>query len=71
MNEAEDDEQLAFAASQQRAFVTFNHKHLAVLHEQYLNEGKEHWGLSFPPKRALALCAIVYCGYSTHFRPKN
>lgn len=45
MNEAEDDEQLAFAASQQRAFVTFNHKHLAILHEQYLDEGKEHWGI--------------------------
>jgi predicted nuclease of predicted toxin-antitoxin system len=45
MNEAEDDEQLAFAASKQRAFVTFNHKHLAVLHEQYLDEGKEHWGI--------------------------
>jgi predicted nuclease of predicted toxin-antitoxin system len=45
MVEADDDEQLAFAASQQRAFVTFNHRHFAALHAQYITGGKEHWGI--------------------------
>jgi predicted nuclease of predicted toxin-antitoxin system len=45
MVEADDDEQLAYAASQQRAIVTFNHKDFATRHEQYLAEGKEHWGI--------------------------
>ncbi len=45
MIEADDDEQLAFAASNQRAIVSFNHKDFAVLHAQYMAEGKEHWGI--------------------------
>ena len=45
MVEADDDEQLAYAASQQRALVTFDHKDLAPLHEQYVAEGREHWGI--------------------------
>ncbi len=45
MVEAGDDEQLAAAALQQRAIVTFNHKHFALLHDQYMAEGKEHWGI--------------------------
>lgn len=45
MVEADDDEQLAYAASDQRAMVTFNHKDFAVRHERYLAEGKEHWGI--------------------------
>jgi len=45
MGEADDDEQLAHAASEQRALVTFNHKDFAVRHERYLTEDKEHWGI--------------------------
>ena len=45
MVEADDDEQLAYAASEQRACVTFNHKDFAVRHAQYIAEGKEHWGI--------------------------
>lgn len=45
MVEADDEEQLAYAASQQRALVTFNHKDLVPLHEQYIAEGKDHWGV--------------------------
>jgi predicted nuclease of predicted toxin-antitoxin system len=47
MVESNDDEQLAFAATQRRAFVTFNHKDFAVRHKQYMAEGKEHWGIIF------------------------
>ncbi len=45
MAEEDDDEQLAFAVSQQRAIVSINHKHFAPLHERYIAEGKEHWGI--------------------------
>lgn len=45
MVEDDDEVQLAFAASQKRAFVTFNHQDLAPLHKQYATQGKEHWGI--------------------------
>ncbi|MBM4080512.1 MAG: hypothetical protein FJ272_06050 [Planctomycetes bacterium] len=40
-----DEDQLAFAASEQRALVTFNASDFARLHDGYLAEGKEHWGI--------------------------
>jgi len=45
MVEADDDEQLAYAAAQQMAIVTFNHKDFAMLHAQYVAEGRDHWGI--------------------------
>lgn len=45
MLEDDDRAQLAFAVSQQRAIVSINHKHFTPLHERYLAEGKEHWGI--------------------------
>ncbi len=39
MLEDDDQAQLAFAISQQRAIVSINHKHFTPLHEQYLAEG--------------------------------
>lgn len=45
MIEVDDDEQLAYAASSQRAIVTFNHKDFAVRHDRYMDTGKEHWGI--------------------------
>lgn len=41
----DDDEQLAYAASVQRAIVTLNHKDFAIRHANYLNAGKEHSGI--------------------------
>ncbi len=43
--EADDAEQLAYAAANQRAIVTFNHRDFATLHEQYVASGQEHWGI--------------------------
>jgi predicted nuclease of predicted toxin-antitoxin system len=40
-----DEVQLAFAAAEQRALVTCNHKDFAVLHQRYLDESKEHYGI--------------------------
>jgi predicted nuclease of predicted toxin-antitoxin system len=45
MVEADDDEQLAYAASSGRAIVTFNHKDFSVRHDRYMEEGKAHWGI--------------------------
>lgn len=42
---APDVEQLAFAASAERAIVTFNHRDFVPLHEQFLAEGTVHWGI--------------------------
>lgn len=45
MLEDDDETQLAFAVSQQRAIVSINHQHFAPLHAKYIAEGKEHWGI--------------------------
>jgi len=45
MDEANDDVQLAYAVSQQRAVVSFNHRDFAPLHDQYMTEEKDHWGI--------------------------
>ena len=55
MVEDDDEEQLAFAASQQRALVTFNHQHLAPLHKQYIAEGKEHWGIILSTEESMSV----------------
>lgn len=39
---ADDDDQLAFAVSEQRAIVTFNFKDFIVRHEKYLASSQEH-----------------------------
>lgn len=43
--EASDEEQLAYAVSQQRALVTHNIKHFPGEHAAWLKAGKEHWGI--------------------------
>ena len=41
----DDSAQLAHSASQQRAILTFNSVDFVSLHEQYMADGKEHWGI--------------------------
>ena len=41
----DDSAQLAHSASQQRAILTFNAADFVTLHEQYMADGKEHWGI--------------------------
>lgn len=53
--EADDDEQLAFAAAAQRAIVTFNHKDFAVRHEQYLAKGTDHWGIVLSTEETISV----------------
>ena len=43
---SEDDEsQLAYASSEQRAIVSFNFRDFVALNERYLATGEEHWGI--------------------------
>jgi hypothetical protein len=43
--EASDEEQLLYAASQQRALVTHNIKHFPKVHATWVKAGWEHWGI--------------------------
>ncbi len=42
---ASDEEQLAYASSQQRALVTYNIKHFPGLHTAWIGAGQTHWGI--------------------------
>ena len=41
----DDSAQLAHSASQQRALLTFNSVDFVALHNQYMANGEEHWGV--------------------------
>ena len=43
--EASDDEQLVYAASQQRALVTHNVTHFPGVHAAWIESSREHWGV--------------------------
>ena len=43
--DASDEEQLVYAASQQRALVTHNIKHFPGAHAAWVEAGREHWGV--------------------------
>jgi predicted nuclease of predicted toxin-antitoxin system len=45
MDTASDDDQLAFAAKQDRAILTFNIRDSAPLHEQWTADAKPHAGI--------------------------
>lgn len=53
MVQADDAEQMAFAAGEHRAIVTFNHRDFAVIHEQYITDKREHWGIIFSTEETL------------------
>jgi hypothetical protein len=42
---ADDPKQLAFAAEQGRAIYTFNVRHFAKLHGEWLSQGLQHYGI--------------------------
>lgn len=50
-----DDEQLEFAVSEQRALVTFNAGDFVRLHERYLAEGKDHWGIILSTEESISV----------------
>ena len=46
-----DAEQLEYAALQERCFVSFNVKDFVLLHNVYVAEEKEHWGILVSKQR--------------------
>ena len=40
-----DEQQLAYAAANQRAILTFNVRHFERVHADFLMAGHEHWGV--------------------------
>jgi GTPase SAR1 family protein len=50
-----DDKQLAYAASEERAILTFNINDFSELHVQYSAEGKEHWGIIFSTREPIGV----------------
>ena len=40
-----DSEQLAFTVQEERCLVTFNIRDFVLLHNQYVGQNKEHWGI--------------------------
>jgi len=40
-----DSEQLAFAVQEERCFMTFNVRDFVNLHNQYVEQNQEHWGI--------------------------
>ncbi len=50
-----DEDQLAFAASQQRALVTFNVGDFVRLHQQYVADGRPHWGIILSTEESISV----------------
>ena len=40
-----DAEQLEFCCASQRAVLTFNKDHFSILHAEYMEKSKQHWGI--------------------------
>jgi len=51
----DDNEQLALAAAERRAFLTFNFNDFIALHERYVADGKEHWGIIFSTEEPIGV----------------
>ena len=47
-----DDEQLAYAISQQRALLTHNRDHFAALTQDYFATGRKHYGIIIAVRRS-------------------
>ena len=49
-----DDKLMEFAVSDKRAFLTFNRRHFVRIHKQYMDMGKEHWGIIYSRRGRLS-----------------
>ena len=45
MLSSDDSDQFALAVSEERAIVTFNFSDYVELHERYIADAKQHWGI--------------------------
>ena len=49
---ASDEEQLAFACAHRMVFLTHNRADFEALHDRYMEEGREHWGIIIAGQRS-------------------
>lgn len=50
-----DREQLEHTSAEQRAILTFNIEDFAALHDEFMAEGKEHWGIIFSTRESIGV----------------
>jgi len=55
-----DEEQLAFAVSNRMAIITFNIKDFVLLHQSWLSEKKNHFGIIVSPE--IKISKLIYLG---------
>lgn len=48
-----DEHQLAYACEQERSIFSFNVRDFVILHNQYVQTEKEHWGIIVSKQRSL------------------
>lgn len=51
----DDEEQFAWAVSNQRAIVTFNFNDFVALHEKCVSDGQEHFGIILSTAETVAV----------------
>jgi predicted nuclease of predicted toxin-antitoxin system len=51
----DDSTQFAYAVTEQRAILTFNFTDFVVLHDRYLAEGTDHWGVILSTEESIGV----------------
>ena len=51
----DEGEQLTLEVSEQRAIVTFNVSDFVGLHDQYIEAGREHWGIILSTEESIGV----------------
>src|SRR4030042_2309250 len=64
-----DEKQLAFAVSNRRAIITFNIKDFVLLHQSWLSEEKNQFGIIVSPE--IKISKLIYLGLRLLGRTKS
>ena len=70
----EDSAQLEHAVAEQRAILTFNSADFVSLHETYMAQGKEHWGIILSTEESISILLhrlLRLCNSTTSEELKN
>jgi len=51
----DDSAQLAYSASERRAILTFNFTDFVLLHESYVAQGRDHWGIVLSTEESISV----------------
>lgn len=55
MGESTDEQQVGFAAEQQRTILTHNKQHFIKIHHAIIEKGMEHWGIIVADQNRIGL----------------